>query len=85
MLQLKRRSLSDSFWPRNRLLKWNTDPVPLIWLQVTCGCFQKILSALKGRRFQDTEKSKKEKKCEDGSESCSKNVSNSGSIVGLRA
>jgi hypothetical protein len=33
--------LSSSFWPQNRLLKWNTHPVPLIWLRMTCGCFQK--------------------------------------------
>jgi hypothetical protein len=32
MLQLTRQSLSNSFWPKNWLLKWNTDPVPLTWL-----------------------------------------------------
>jgi hypothetical protein len=32
LLQLARHSLSNSFWPRNRLLMWNTHPVPLIWL-----------------------------------------------------
>jgi hypothetical protein len=25
-------SLSGSFWPKNLLLKWNTHPLPLIWL-----------------------------------------------------
>jgi len=30
MLQLTRRSLSRSFGPRHRLLKWNTHPIPLI-------------------------------------------------------
>jgi hypothetical protein len=41
MLQLVRYSLSSSFWPKNWLLKWNTHPIPLIWLQVTSGCLQK--------------------------------------------
>jgi hypothetical protein len=27
--------------PKNQLLKWNTHPLPLIWLQMTSGCFQK--------------------------------------------
>jgi hypothetical protein len=40
MLQLTRYSLSCSFWPKNQLLKRNTHPIPLIWLQMTSGCFQ---------------------------------------------
>jgi hypothetical protein len=41
MLHLTRRSLSSSFWPKSRLLKWNTHPFPLIWLRMASGCFQK--------------------------------------------
>jgi hypothetical protein len=37
MLHLTRRSPSSSFWPQNRLLIRNTHPIPLIWLQMTCG------------------------------------------------
>jgi len=32
MLQLTMCSLSSSFWPKNRFLKWNTRPVPMICL-----------------------------------------------------
>jgi hypothetical protein len=35
MLQLTGRSLSSSFWPKNRLLKWNTHPIPLICVRMT--------------------------------------------------
>jgi hypothetical protein len=41
MLWLTRHSLSSSFWPKNLLLKWNTHPVPVIWIQMTSGSFQK--------------------------------------------
>jgi hypothetical protein len=41
MFQLTRLSLSSSFYPKIRLLKWNTGPIPLIWLRETYGCFQK--------------------------------------------
>jgi hypothetical protein len=40
ILQLTRHSPLSSFWPKNRLLKWNTQPIPLICLQMTSGCFQ---------------------------------------------
>jgi hypothetical protein len=59
MLQLTRCSLSSSLWPKNRLLKWNTHPVPplnIFWL------FPEINSTLNGRRFQDIEGKKKKKK-----------------------
>jgi hypothetical protein len=49
----------------NQLLKWNTYPITLIWLQMTSGHFQNIRSELKGRVFQDIEDMKK--KCDDGS------------------
>jgi hypothetical protein len=42
MLQVTRRSVSSSFWPKNRLLKWITHRIPLIWLRMTSDCFQKI-------------------------------------------
>jgi hypothetical protein len=32
ILQLTRCSLSSTLWPKSRLLKWNTHPIPLIWL-----------------------------------------------------
>jgi len=41
MPQLTRLSPSNCYWPKNRLLKWNTHPVPLIWLRMTSGCFRK--------------------------------------------
>jgi hypothetical protein len=34
-------ALSSSFWPKNGLMIWNTHPIPLIWLRMSCGCFQK--------------------------------------------
>jgi hypothetical protein len=40
MLKLTRRSLSSSFWPKNRLLKWNTHPNLMVWRQVTSDCFE---------------------------------------------
>jgi len=33
--------LSSSFWHRNQLLKWYTHCIPLIWLKMASGCFQK--------------------------------------------
>jgi hypothetical protein len=72
VLQLTRCYLSSSFLPKNtsRFLKWNTHPIPLIWLRMNSGCHQKIKLASKGHVFQDTENIKK-KKCDDGTESYS--------------
>jgi hypothetical protein len=30
ILQVTKRSLPSSFWPKNQLLKWNAHPVPLV-------------------------------------------------------
>jgi hypothetical protein len=49
LLQLERDSLSSSFWPKTRLLKWNTYPVPLIWLWMTSISRNK--SYLKGTKI----------------------------------
>jgi hypothetical protein len=54
MLQLTRHTLSSSFWYKNPLLKWNTHPIPLIWYDMTSGCFQK-LRLLRQPRIQDNE------------------------------
>jgi len=40
MLHLTKRSVSSSFWPKNRLPKWNTHPISPIWLRMTVACFQ---------------------------------------------
>jgi hypothetical protein len=57
MLQLTRRSLSSSFCPKNQLLKWNTHPIPLIWLRMTSGCFHKVY--LKEKKISEQKTSKK--------------------------
>jgi hypothetical protein len=54
MLRLTWRPLSNSFWPKRRLLKYYTHCCPDLvpndfWL------FPQIKSVLKGQRFQDTE------------------------------
>jgi hypothetical protein len=41
MHQLTRHSLSCIFWPKYQLVKWNSNPVTLIWLYVTSGFSQK--------------------------------------------
>jgi hypothetical protein len=47
--------LSSSFWPKNKLLKQNTQPTPLILLQMASSRFQNIKFALKRKIFQDIE------------------------------
>jgi hypothetical protein len=86
MLQLTRRSLSRGYWPKNRLHKCNTHPIPLTWLRMTSGCFKKKF-ALNERRFHDTEDIKKmwRRHWKLFHNRSSKNVSNSGNIVGLSA
>jgi hypothetical protein len=46
VLQLTRSSLSNSFWTKNWLLKWNTHHTPLFCLQMTSG-FSKYKVCLK--------------------------------------
>jgi hypothetical protein len=41
VLRLAKSSLSSSFWPIGRLVKWNIHPVSMIWLRMTSGYFQK--------------------------------------------
>jgi hypothetical protein len=38
-LQLTRRCQAVS-GPKNRLFKWNTHPIPAVWLRMTSECFQ---------------------------------------------
>jgi hypothetical protein len=55
MLQLTRCSLPSSFWPQNRLLKWNTHPRSPDLAPSDFLLFLKIKSSLKGRKFQEIE------------------------------
>jgi hypothetical protein len=92
MFQLTKHSLSSNFWPKNQLLKWNTQPISLIWLQKTLMP-PKIKSPLRGRRFQDTEdipERQRQRERERRKQHrklfhnrCSKNVSNSDSVIGF--
>jgi hypothetical protein len=87
MLQLTRRSVSSSCWPKNELLKWNSRHAALIWLRMSSGCFKKQ-SVLKERRFRDNEDIQKKKlrwHWKLFHNRSSRNVSNSGSIVALSA
>jgi hypothetical protein len=80
-------SLCRAFSVWSQLLKWNTHPIPLIWLQMISGCFPKVKSALKGQRFQDIEKNWKNvtSALKAVSQQEFRNVSNSGSIIGQSA
>jgi len=40
MFQHTKRSMWNSFWPKSRLLKLNTHPVPLICLRMASGYFR---------------------------------------------
>jgi hypothetical protein len=66
--QLTRHSLSSNSWSINQLLKWNSHPIPLIWLQITCVSKTKVClkrTNISGyRRYQ--------KKCDDFTESYSR-------------
>jgi hypothetical protein len=87
MLQLTRRSVSSSFWPKSRLPKWNTHPISLIWLRMTSGCFQNKV-CLKGTKISGSLKTYKEmwrRHWKLFHIRRSKNVSNSGNIAELSA
>jgi hypothetical protein len=68
MFQLTRRSLSSSFWPKNRLPKWNTHPIPLLiseWLLA----LSKNKVCLKGAKISGYWRHPK--KCDEGTENYS--------------
>jgi hypothetical protein len=48
MLQVTRHSLSSSLWPKNQLLKWNTNPSTPNLAPNDIWLFPKVKSALKG-------------------------------------
>jgi hypothetical protein len=64
-------SLSSSFWPKNKLLKWNTPPLfPWFgsrWLLAV----SKNRVCLKGMKISEYWRHPKKKKCDDGTESYS--------------
>jgi hypothetical protein len=43
------------FLAQKSITEMGHPPYPRIWLQMTSGCFRKKKSAIKGRRFQDTD------------------------------
>jgi hypothetical protein len=78
--------LTRSFWLKNRLLKWNTHPIPPFWLRMTSGSFQNkvCLKGTKGSGYWRHPKMWRwHWKLFDIRSP--KNVSISGSIVGLSA
>jgi len=60
--------LLSSFWPENRLLKCNTHPFPLVWLQMTSGCSKNEV-CLRGMKISGYWRHPN--KCDDCTESCS--------------
>jgi hypothetical protein len=66
MLQLTRRSLPSSFWPKNRSMKWNTQSFTRHWLRMTSLTKNKV--CLKETKTLDTEDIQN---CDDSTESSS--------------
>jgi hypothetical protein len=85
VLQLTRRSLSSSFWPKKAITQMEHIPCSPDLAPNDFWLFPKIKSALKERIFQDTEDMKKKMWRQHWKlfhKRGSKNISNSGSIVG---
>jgi hypothetical protein len=86
MLQLRRRSLSRSFWGKNLLLEWNTHPIRLIWLELILA-FSRNKTYLTGTKISGYWRYKK--KSDDGTANYSttevQKFPNSSSNVGLSA
>jgi hypothetical protein len=59
---------SSGFWPKNQLLKWNTHPVPLIWLWMIYAVSRNKVW-IKGMKISVCQKHSK--KCDDSTESYS--------------
>jgi hypothetical protein len=72
MLQLTRRSVSSSFWPRNWLLKWNTHHPPFpSFVSEWHVAASKNKIYLKVTKVSGYWRHSNEKKSDEGTESCS--------------